>query len=232
MVKAFENPDQPNHCIVHIFEKYMSKRPSMDSKYSFDLYLHPLACITSPNVWYSCQAIGVQTLTKVMVKLAHAAGLPGKHSNHSLHVTVAIRLYDQNVDEHRISKITGHCSFAVRNYQCVSIEKKKGISDVLYGKHPKKSTTHIIASLHAATFDMGTLSQVTGKTEISAKTEDPTKIVVNVPDIKVNAPVLKFPEKPIVVQPVVNLNARDIPQDEKGQLIMPEIMVELVINIK
>ena len=50
IVKAFENVEHPEQCIVRIFEKYMSKRPSMDPKCSFDLYLRLLAKITSPNV--------------------------------------------------------------------------------------------------------------------------------------------------------------------------------------
>ena len=112
----------------------------------FDLYLHPLARITSPNVWYSCQAIGIQTLAKVMVKLAHAAGFEGKHTNHSLRATAAMHLYDHNVDEHHISKLTGHRSVAVRNYQCVSIKKEKEMLDILYGKKRKMTPMHTVTS--------------------------------------------------------------------------------------
>ena len=75
--KAFENLDNPECCIIRLYEKYLLKYPSMDPKYSFDLYLRPLATVSSPNVWYSCQPIGVQMLAKVMAKLAHSAGLPG-----------------------------------------------------------------------------------------------------------------------------------------------------------
>lgn len=56
-------------------------------------------------------------LVKVMAKLAHSAGFSGQPTNHSLHATAAMRLYDENIDEHRILKLTGHCSVAVRNYQ-------------------------------------------------------------------------------------------------------------------
>ncbi len=51
MAKAFENLENPERCVMHIFEKYLSKRPSQDPKCSFDLYLRPLMKITSPNVW-------------------------------------------------------------------------------------------------------------------------------------------------------------------------------------
>lgn len=37
--KAFENIDNPDCCIVRIFEKYLSKRLSQDPKCSYDLYL-------------------------------------------------------------------------------------------------------------------------------------------------------------------------------------------------
>ncbi len=160
-----------------------------------------------------------------MAKLAHAAGLPGKHTNHSLRATAATRLYDQNIDEHQISKLTGHCSVAVCNYQRVSIDKEKELSDVLYGKCHKKEPTHTVTSAEQSNFDVGSLSQIT------TKMEDKTKILVNVPDMDVKVPVLKFPDRPIVVQPMVNLNAKDLQWNEKGQVVLPEIMVKLVINI-
>ena len=48
-------------------------------------------------------------------------------------------LYDEDIDKLRISKLTGHHSVAVRNYQWVSVAKEKEQSDVLYGKKAKKT---------------------------------------------------------------------------------------------
>ena len=38
VVRAFQNCDDPKRCIVHIFEKYLAKRPSHDLNCSCDLY--------------------------------------------------------------------------------------------------------------------------------------------------------------------------------------------------
>ncbi len=210
IVKAFENVDNPEHCIVRIFEKYMSKCLSMDPKCSFDLYLHPLAKITSPNVWYSCQAIGIQTLQKFIMKLMHNAGIPGRHTNHSLRATAATRLYDQNVDEHRIAKLTGHHSVAVHYYQCISVEKEKELSDVLYGKSKKttkRNPTATVTSPQDPNFNIGTLMQFAQPKEKWVKNDI---ICVQKLDMEIKDPVEKTPDKTIVVQPIVNLNAKDL----------------------
>ena len=210
IVKAFENTENPDRCIVHIFEKYMSKHPSMDPKYSFDLYLRPLVKITSPNVWYSCQAIGVQTLQKVIAKLAHNAGLPGRHTNHSLRATTATRLYEQNVDEHRISKLTGHHSVAVRNYQRVLVQKEQEQSDVLYGKNKwnvKRKPTATVSSPDMANFNIGSLTQLEETMGKKAKVEHHA---VQKPIVHVQVLIIRMDEKPIVVQPVINLNTKDL----------------------
>ncbi len=60
IICAFENVDNPEHCIVYIFEKYFAKRPSQDPKCSKDLYLRPLAKPTCDGTWYSCQALGLE----------------------------------------------------------------------------------------------------------------------------------------------------------------------------
>ena len=105
----------------------------------------------------------MQTLAKVMAKLANAAGLQGRHTNHSLHATAATHLYDQNVNKHRISKLTGHHSVAVHNYQQVSLAKEKEMLDVLYGKKPKRNVSATVTSSdlkEEPNFDVGTLTQL------------------------------------------------------------------------
>ena len=42
VVTAYANIDQPSHCVVHLYEKYVSLQPSHDPKCSHDLYLRPL----------------------------------------------------------------------------------------------------------------------------------------------------------------------------------------------
>ena len=155
-----------------------------------------------------------------MAKLANSAGFTGCHTNHSLQATAATRLYDQNIDEHRISKLTGHHSMAVRNYQCVSSVKEKEQSEVLYGKKPKKMPQES-PTQDDSNFDISTLTQM----------QQDYKNVVKLPVVDVKPPVITFGESPIVVQPIINLNAKDLPKNNQGQVIMPEIKVELMINI-
>ncbi len=102
IVHAFENVDNLEHCIVHIFEKYLAKRPSQDPKCSKDLYLRPLAKPTYDRTWYSCQALRLRVLSKVIAKLCYTGGLEGHYLNHSLHSTAATRMYDSNLDEQQI----------------------------------------------------------------------------------------------------------------------------------
>ncbi len=114
---AYENTTNPEHCLVCLYELYLSKRPSHVPKCSHDLYLHPLSNPKNPHVWYSCLPIGVHTLAKVIAKMCEAGGLGGKSSNHSLRSTAATRLYQNGVEEQQIATLTGHHSVAVRNYK-------------------------------------------------------------------------------------------------------------------
>ena len=128
VVCAFENIDNPQYCIVCIYEKYLAKHPSHDPKCSRDLYLRPLAKPQNPHIWYSCQPVGMGTLSKVIAKLCDATGLPGKYSNHSLHSTAVTRMYDNNIEEQQISEVTGHKSIVIRNYKCTSMQKQQEVN--------------------------------------------------------------------------------------------------------
>ena len=47
---TYENTANPEHCLVHLYELYLSKRPSHDPKCLHDLYLHPLSNPKNPHV--------------------------------------------------------------------------------------------------------------------------------------------------------------------------------------
>ena len=132
IVRAYANIVEPDKCIVNLYEKYMCHRPihlQID-----DFYLRPLANVKG-NTWFSSQPIGRNTLSHVVSKLAEQAGLKGNFSNHSLRATSASRLYNANVDEQLICKVTGHRSNAVRGYKHTSNSKLKSLSNILYGKN-------------------------------------------------------------------------------------------------
>ena len=65
-VRAYENKQNPKRCIVHLYEKYVSHRPT-SGKCSPALYLRPLVKPNS-NVWYSCQPIGINCLSGTVSK--------------------------------------------------------------------------------------------------------------------------------------------------------------------
>ncbi len=219
---------------MRIFEKYIAKHPSQDPKCSKDLYLCPLAKITDPGVWYSCQAISVRTLGKVIAKLCHAGGLEGRYSNHSLCSTAATRLYDSKFDEQQIAEVTGHKLVAIRNYKHTSMEKQCEVSDVLYSKRAKPMASSTVTK---AEFDLGMNSQAeaTKPAETMTKTDGNVTVTptvnINVNRIDVKKPVIMINQPQIMISPVINLHAQDLPQNALGDIQLPEIDVALTINI-
>ncbi len=138
VVHAYDNPDDPEKCVVAIYEKYKAKCPSHDPKCYDNLYLQPIANPKNPHIWYSCQPIGIQTLSKIIAKLCDRIGLEGKWTNHSLWSILATWLYDHGIEEQWISEITGHKSVVIRNYKYTSSEQQAEVNDILYGKKGKK----------------------------------------------------------------------------------------------
>ncbi len=230
-VWAFENVDNPARCLVCIYKKYLAKQLSHDPKCSKDLYLHPLVKPPSPHVWYSCQPLGVGTLSKVISKLCDVTGIHGKYSNHSLRSTAATHMYDQQVDEQQITEVTGHKSVAVRKYKHTSMEKQKDMSEILYGKW-KKNVSSTISKPPDSSFELSVNSQMD---PVSTKTKDKSKINVNIAQVHVNAPVINIDTPKItvnpVINPVINLWAQDLIQKSDGRIELPEISVNMMINI-
>ena len=74
-VQAYENIANPECCIVKLYQKYLSVHPK--GLKTNDFYLHPVA-VPHGNVWYSCQPIGKNTLTKIVAEIAKKAGIDGK----------------------------------------------------------------------------------------------------------------------------------------------------------
>ena len=74
-------------------------------------------------------------------------------------------------------------------------------------------------------FDIGTLTQMESNSGTPVK-----GTVVKPPQVTVNPAVINF-GRPIIVQPVVNLNSKDLSRNEKGEIVVPKIKVELTINI-
>lgn len=147
-VNAYENSANPDRCIVNIYEKYVSHRPT-SRNCSPAFYLRPLVK-PSENVWYSCQRQGIHQLTKTVKRLCSAAGLEGFFTNHSLRATAASRLYEKQFDEQLICETTGHRSSAVRSYKRTSDGQRKAISDALIAGNTGGSVKYAQQGVSAA----------------------------------------------------------------------------------
>ena len=123
----------------------VSHRPT-DVNCSSAFYLRPLVKPVS-HVSYSCQPLGIHTLSGTVAKLCKQANLPGFRSNHSLRATATSRLYDNGFDEQLVCETTGHRWSAVRSYKRTSDGQKKNISSALYAVPP---TSHDAKEKEAA----------------------------------------------------------------------------------
>ncbi|CAG2228325.1 unnamed protein product [Mytilus edulis] len=132
-VRAFENPENRNKCIVTVFEKYKSLCPANGGKDCF--YLTPLKHIKDGQ-WYSNNPIGHNTLQGTVKRLCASIGLTGKRTNHSLRASAATRLYNAGIEEQRVAETTGHRSNAVRVYKRTSADQQIEASNILYGLRP------------------------------------------------------------------------------------------------
>ncbi len=175
----------------------------------------------------------------MIAKLCDSAGLAGKHSNHSLHATSATRLFENDVSKHQISSLTSHWSVAVRNYQCISSDKKMEQSNVLYGKKHKIAPTSTVISPPVVTFEIGGQSQLSQvdyvkvETNVNSNGKDVVKPNVNFQSAPVNIlqPVIHIQQGLITVEPVINLCASELVKNKDGKFILPPINVPLTINI-
>ncbi len=123
--------DDPDKNVVRLYEKYISLLPpngKHPSLYKFSLK-RPM-----PNVWYSDNQVGQNTLQKIVKSLCDKAGLSGeKFCNHSLRVTCATRMYQAGVDEQVIQQFTGHSSEVVCKYKKTSDELPKVANKTVAG---------------------------------------------------------------------------------------------------
>ena len=102
--RAYQNVVNSDRCIVRLYEKYVSLRPSHLPKCSTDFYLRPLA-VSNGDVWYPCQARGHHTLEEKVIKnLCKKGGITGRRTNHSCRASTVTRMYDQGCDKQLICK--------------------------------------------------------------------------------------------------------------------------------
>ncbi len=129
------------------------------------------------------------------------------------------------LEEQQITEATGHKLLAVRKYKHTSMEKQCEMSDVLYGKC--KKTTSTVSKPPDTNFDLGVNSQM----ELMKPQNPEPKINISVPKVEINTPVINIQAPKVTVNPVINLRSQDLVTNSDECIELPEISINLTINI-
>ena len=128
VVWVHPNTENVSHCLVHLVDKYISLCPAYFKKPNF--YLQSLQK-TNPAQWYGEQAVGINSLKKVVKNLLGKANIDGYFTNHSLRCTGSTRLFQAGIDRKIVKEVTGHVSDAIDEYQITSDSQKETVSKVI-----------------------------------------------------------------------------------------------------
>ena len=115
-------------CPVHIFKEYLARRPPEMSLADSPYYL---AAILSPTsqLWFKKQPPGRNSLGSFMKSMSEAAGLTGKHTNHSVRRTMISTLRKENVEPLDIIALAGQRNMkSLDSYSSTSTEQQKSMS--------------------------------------------------------------------------------------------------------
>ena len=119
-----------SRCPVAALEFMVSKRP-LDLRSSGPLYLQPLQK-PKPDIWFSHQPVGVNTINRYMKDITMQAGLQTTQknfTNHSMRKTVVKKLKKAGVATRDIAAITGHKSEeSLRDYDDNDIGEHRELS--------------------------------------------------------------------------------------------------------
>ena len=110
------------------------------------VYCHSREKVQCENAFYmratstgfGKQAVGHNTLERIIKDLMLDAGICGFFTLYSLRATAATRLYNNGMDEQAIMHITGHRSAAVREYKRMEEGMKRHLSAILHTEEPQE----------------------------------------------------------------------------------------------
>ncbi|VDI42844.1 Hypothetical predicted protein [Mytilus galloprovincialis] len=126
--KSYSNAQQPDRCIVNVFQLYLTKLPAERPPSVF--YYKLLATCAKP-VWFSKQPVGRQKLENIVKDIMNDARVDFFFTKHSLRDTTASRLFNAGVPEQLVQKQTGHRSNAIWSYNRPSEGQKRKVSEIL-----------------------------------------------------------------------------------------------------
>jgi len=115
-------------CPVKIFKEYLARRPPEMASADSPLYL---ASIVKPSshIWFKRQPLGKNSLGSFMKSMSEAAGLSGKHTNHSVHRTMISTLRKENMEPLNIIALAGQRNFkSLDSYSSTSTKQQKDLS--------------------------------------------------------------------------------------------------------
>ena len=134
-VRQYENTDDPEHCIVNIFERYFSLLPSREAFF----YYRPISNDATGTPRFAKQPIGRNKLAKLIPDMCKAAGIEGFKTGHSGKVTCATTLYRRGFSDQLIRERTGHRNLeALHKYKRTGPEQQQELSLALAPPTAKK----------------------------------------------------------------------------------------------
>ena len=125
-------PENGQKCLVFLLDLYLSKLPTFAFEKDI-LYLRPKRSkpFDSVAAWYDQIPVGKNTLSTMVKDMCSEAAILGK-TNHSLRATGATTLFQNNVPEKVIQKLTGHRSLdALRSYEQISSDQHMEVSKIM-----------------------------------------------------------------------------------------------------
>ena len=125
-------PENKPKCLVYLLDLYLAKLPLFALEKNI-LYLRPKR--NTPSVpeapWYDNVPVGKNCLRTMVKDMCAEVEIYGK-TNHSLRASGATALFQNNVPERVIQKVTGHRSLdALRTYEKISTEQHRDVSKVI-----------------------------------------------------------------------------------------------------
>ena len=95
-VRQYENPEDEEHCIANIFEKYLSLVPSRQKQF----YFRPLVDDGSGIPKFGKQPVGRNKLSQMIPVMCKAASIEGHKTGHSGKVMCGTVLHQRNFSDH------------------------------------------------------------------------------------------------------------------------------------
>lgn len=144
--KAYENEDDQEKCPVEAYLMYKAQRPDHCQGPDTPFYLsifHRKGGYIQGDHWFKNQPVGLNTLGKIMKKMASAAGLgkDKRYTNHSARKTMMQKMADAQLNPTIMMQVSGHKNIqSINNYSCMSETQRMEVSRIFQNRGNTSST--------------------------------------------------------------------------------------------